>query len=260
MPFFPDMEALSPLAIGFSLVATRIVFLMITMPLFGAAVVPRRITVAATVVFSFAMYMGLSEFPLPKLDGLSIIIAAAGEASLGAAAGFSVRLVFAAVEGAGQLIGVPMGLGFAQAIDPLTRANTVVTSRFLGIIVAMIFLSMDAHIVVFRLISKSFVILPPGQVSLSPEVGITIVRRASMIFDSTVQLAAPVLLVLMGVMTALGLLARVAPKVNLFVLSFAISIGVGLIALNAALPNMMAYIRVLVSRIESITSEVIGAF
>ena len=68
------------------------------------------------------------------------------------------------------------------------------------------------------------------------------------------------MLVLMCVMIALGLLARVAPKVNLFVLSFAVSIGVGILSLKAALPESLEYIRGLTTRLEPMLGEVIRSF
>ena len=261
MPLLPDTSVVAPLAVVFGLVLIRIAFLMISSPIFSASLIPKKVLAAVIAVVSFASFMGLSHRPLVPMELTVLIPAGLGEAAVGAAAGLSVRIIFAAIEGAGQLIGVPMGLGFSQAVDPMTNNGSVVTSRFLGVVVGLVFLVMDGHHVLLRMISRSFDIVAPGAASLlSVEVGMTILQKASLIFKSSVQLAAPVLLVLLGVMVALGLLARVAPKVNLFVLSFAISITVGLIALRAAMPNIMVYVRWMVSRTEPMMAEVLGKF
>ena len=256
----PDADALIPFAIGFTLVAVRVAFLFVSSPIFGTRLIPRNILAAAIVVISFATYMGLPPHAPPPLEALPIAIAILGEAALGAAAGLTARIVFAAVEAAGQMIGVPMGLGFANVVDPLSGGASVVTSQFLGIAMSLVFLALDGHHVLLRMIIGSFAVLPPGEVVLSSGVGLTLATKASMVFESGLQLAAPVMLVLIGVTIALGLLARVAPKVNLFVLSFAVSIGVGILSLQAALPDMLAYIRGLTTRLEPMLGEVLRSF
>lgn len=260
IPSIPGMNTLAPMAIVFGLICVRMGFLIATMPLFNSKILPTRIKAAVVALLSFVAYTGLHQVQLPAQDGISLILAAVGEASIGAAAGLSAGIVFAAVEGAGRLMGIPMGLGFANVVDPLSSTSSVVTSRFLGVVVAMIFLVMDVHHVIFRLLARSFQTLPPGHVIPSQISARTLVESAGSIFRGSVQLAAPVLVVLLGVMVTLGLLARVAPKVNLFVLSFAISIAVGLLSLRAALPEMTVWIRQAVSRIEPMTERVLGGF
>jgi flagellar biosynthesis protein FliR len=68
------------------------------------------------------------------------------------------------------------------------------------------------------------------------------------------------MIVLLGVMATVGLLARVAQKLNLLVLSFAISVGLGLITLRATLPDMAAWIRGVIGRIEPLTVQVLDGF
>ncbi len=256
----PSADTVIPLFVTFSFVVLRIAFLFLTAPVLGASIMPMRIRVAVVVVISSAVFIGLPPTVAPSLDVVTLTGAVLGEAAVGAAAGLTARLVFSAIEGAGQLAGVPMGLGFSQMADPLSSSNAVVTSRFLGIIAALIFIGMDAHHVLIRLLAGSFRALPPGQIIPSPEAGKTLVKSASMVFSGAVQLAAPVLLVLLGVMLSIGLLARVAPKVNLLVLSFAISIALGLIAMRAALPEMGAWIRVAINRIEPLVAHILGTF
>lgn len=260
MPYFFDTELLLPLGVTISMIMTRLAFLFLAAPAFGSEVLPRQIGIAIVFAISIAVYTGLPEIALISLKPIDLLIAVLGEAALGAAAGLAARIVFAAVETAGQVMGVPMGLGFSQSVDPLTNSHTVVTSRFLGLIVAMLFFALDIHLVLIKYIIESFKVLGPGEVVFDGGVGIYLARKAGLMFTSAIQLAAPVLVVLMGVMVSLGILARIAPKVNLFVLSFAVSIGVGLIALKAAVPNIVAYTRGLVSSIEPFVGEVLRNF
>ena len=260
MPAFFDTELVLPLFVSIAMIMTRLVFLFLAMPTFGGALVPRKILAAAVFVISIAVYTGLPDLPVISLDPATLIIALFGEATLGGCAGIAARLIFGAVETGGQVLGVPMGLGFSQAVDPLTSSQTVVTSRFLGMIATMLFFALDVHLVLIRYIIESFRVMGPGEVVFSGDAGYVLARKGSLMFSAAIQLAAPVLVTLMGVMVALGMLARIAPKVNLFVLSFAVSIGVGLLSLKAAIPNIVAFTRGLVLSVDTIVGDVLQNF
>ncbi|MBN2717493.1 MAG: flagellar biosynthetic protein FliR [Deltaproteobacteria bacterium] len=257
MPSFFDTELLLPVFIAIAMIMTRLVFLFLAMPSFGGSLLPRNILAAAVFVIAVAVYSGLPNIPYISFDPVTLIKAIFGEAVLGAAAGISARIIFGAVETAGQVLGVPMGLGFAQAVDPLSNSQSVVTSQFLGIIVSLMFFALDGHIILIRYIIESFKIMGPGEVVFSGDVGYVLASKGALMFNAAIQLAAPVLVTLMGVMVSLGMLARIAPKVNLFVLSFAVSIGVGLFALKAAIPNIVAFTRGLVLSIEPLVGDVL---
>jgi flagellar biosynthesis protein FliR len=260
MPEFISTELLVPVVVSMAMIMTRLGFLMIAIPAFGGTLLPKKIAVASVFVMSIAVYTGLPEVRPISLNPVSLIIAVFGEAALGASAGLAARMVFAAIDTAGQVLGVPMGMGFSQAIDPMSNAQSVVTSRFLALIATLLFFALDIHLVLIRYIIESFRGFGPGEVEFHGNVGIFLARKGGLMFNAAIQLAAPVLVTLMGVMAALGMLARIAPKVNLFVLSFAVSIGVGLLALKAALPNIVAYSRGLVLSIEPFVGEMLRNF
>jgi flagellar biosynthetic protein FliR len=244
----------------FSLISIRMAFLFVSAPLLSSRLIPMQIKAAIVVFISFITYLGLPAVVPPPVDVIGFLIAVPGEAAVGASAGITASIVFAAVEGGGRLMGIPMGLGFAQVVDPMTQGSTVVTARFLGVITSMMFLALNIHHVLFKLISTSFIVLPPGTVIPTVVSSKTLVDSASLIFIGSAQLVAPILIVLLGVLTALGILARVAPKINLFALSFAISIGLGLIALRGALPQMAVWLEHSLNTIEPLASGVIAGF
>jgi flagellar biosynthesis protein FliR len=101
------------------------------------------------------------------------------------------------------------------------------------------------------LFAMSFHTLPPGQVFPHPEMGLNLSHAAGAIFVGTIQLAAPVVVVVLATLIALGLLARVAPKMNLFILSFGISVALGLVALRASIPSALAWMGGTISNVES---------
>lgn len=258
---FPQgFDSLIPLAVEFFLVATRIGFLFITMPALSSRSIPMKIKGALLVTITIAVLSSISNISEMPMDPLGILIGILGEAAVGAAAGMTAQIVMAAIETAGQVLGIPMGLGFSGTVDPSTGGQVVVTTLFLHIVATMLMLVLNVHHVLLALIVKSFKVLPPGSAEMSYVSAHKLVTDASMIFEGSVQLAAPVLLVILGVMVTVGLLSRVAPKMDLLALSFGVSVGLGLLTLRAALPDMTAWIRGALLRIEPMAVEVVEGF
>jgi flagellar biosynthesis protein FliR len=258
---FPEgFDALLPMGVLFLLVAARIGGLFLIAPIFSSQSISAKVRLTLVMVISFAVMLSLSSMTPPSLDMLSLIVALIGEVAVGAAAGLSAAIVLAAVETAGQLLGIPMGLGFSGAVDPMSGGNRVVTTRFLSLIATMVVLVLNVHHMLLELVAESFEVLPPGYAVPTMLASRLLLKDAAFIFDGAVRLAAPVMIVLLGVMATVGLLARVAQKLNLLVLSFAISVGLGLITLRAVLPDMVAWIRGVVMRIEPLTLQVLDGF
>jgi flagellar biosynthetic protein FliR len=255
IPGIGNLEALVPLGVTFALITMRLTMLMATAPVLNSMMIPTRVKAVIIVLLSYIIHLGLVDTGEAPLDMLSLIIAAAGEAAIGATAGFSAAIIFAAADGAGKLIGIPMGLGFATIVDPMTRAQTVVTSQIFSLLMGLVFFVLDVHHLLIRMVTRSFEVIPPGQAIPSSDSAMIIVRSAGRVFEGAIQLAAPVLVVLLGTMVALGVLARVAPKINLFVLSFAVSIAVGLLALRAAMPQMLVWMKQVIGSIEPMTAQ-----
>jgi flagellar biosynthetic protein FliR len=256
----PSSADLAALAVIAALASVRVLSMFAVAPVFGSMVLPKRIRVAIAVALVLALMPTLAGGPEPRAEVSWVVVAAMGEGALGLAAGLAARIVFSAVEAGGELIGVSMGLGFSSTVDPMNGLSNGVTSQFLGVIVGLVFLATDGHHLLLRMVAQSFEALPPGQVLPSAAAGPALAQSAGVILQGMVQLAAPVVIVLLGVMLAMGFLARVAQRVNLFVLSFAVSIAVGLLTLRAVMPDMIVWINGMLGRMEAIVSSAIAAF
>ncbi len=81
----------------------------------------------------------------------------------------------------------------------------------------------------------------PGQLDLSGEAVPYLMKLASHMFTIGVQFSAPVLAVLLLSGLILGILARVFPQLNVFLISFPINIGTAfiVIALTLSMLSML---------------------
>jgi len=129
-----------------------------------------------------------------------------------------------------------MGFGAVQLLDPMTAQHSSVISEYFRIIAMLVFLSLNAHMVVVAAIVSSYETIPPFGARLSPDVGEEVLQLSQHMFVVALQLAAPVLVVIILINILLAMLGRAVVQINVFVLSFPITILGGLLVLGLALP------------------------
>ncbi len=81
---------------------------------------------------------------------------------IGLSLGFAVRIVFAAVEFAGEIIGLQMGLNFAAFFNPMSGGEETAVSRFFGVSMSWLFIVSGGHLLVIAAVVQSFTAFPVG--------------------------------------------------------------------------------------------------
>ena len=198
-------------------------------------------------LFKTGLALSISYFLVQtiKLDAaacfanpLSFGIGAVKEVLMGVAIGLSVRLVFAGVQCAGHLVGYQMGFAFANTLDPQTNTQSSIVAQFQHQIALLLFLAINAHHWFIRGIVESFRIINPFACDFNGGVVELLVRMGSGMFVVTAKVATPLMVVLLLTNVALGLVAKTVPQMNVFIVSFPLTIGVGLLFLAFTLPYL----------------------
>ena len=65
-----------------------------------------------------------------------------------------------------------------------------------------------------------------------------LVKRVGHIFEAGVILSVPVVVSLLLTQFVMGLISKAVPSINIFIISFPITIGIGLILISMSLPEM----------------------
>jgi flagellar biosynthetic protein FliR len=178
---------------------------------------------------------------------------------LGAALGLAVRMVLALAEMAGELAGMSMGLSFMQIADPLTREVGDGASRLLGIFGLLLFLAIDGHHALVLGLGESLAEAPLGTVLPRATCVATLVPLLSSTIAAATRIAAPVVVALLLTNAALALLARAAPQLNIFTLSFGITVIVGLVLLATSLAPSLSLVIAELRRLPSTLTATLGA-
>jgi flagellar biosynthetic protein FliR len=171
----------------------------------------------------------LPPFPLMKLDLISLLCVMLRELSVGLLLGFVSRMVFYAVDLAGNIIATQMGLNMATLLDPTTAQSEQVPSSILFFLAAVVMLTLDLHHWMLVGFERTYSVLPMGTAHLSSALFETIVAQTGNIFVVAMQISAPVIAVSFVVTLVFAVLSRAVPQMNVFAESFGIRIVGGLV-------------------------------
>lgn len=138
--------------------------------------------------------------------------------------------VFWALQTAGTLLSMSMGLGMAVMNDPASGSSSMVISQIVSVFSALLFFSMDGHLLLVTILFKSFTLWPIGQ-AITPLTLTYFVTGLGWMIASALLLALPTVIILLTVQSVFGLLNRISPTLNLFALGFPVSMLFGLLCL-----------------------------
>ncbi|GAA5183887.1 flagellar biosynthetic protein FliR [Niveibacterium umoris] len=228
--------------------AFRILAMLASAPIFNNVALPRHIRLIVGLAITMAIAPALPPSPAVAPGSFLVVGAIATEMMIGVAIGFTIRMVFVAVDLAGDLIGLQMGLSFAMFYDPSTAGQTTVLAQFLGLFASLIFLVLNGHLLMVETVVRSFEWLPAGGVGFHGDAAKIVARSATGIFVTGLMLALPAITTLLITNIALGVLTRAAPQLNLFALGFPITLTVGTLAVGACLPLLAGALQTLYER------------
>lgn len=218
----------------------RVLALFTAMPVLGTRTVPTRVRIGLAALVAFAAQPSLPPMPVVPLDSPLAFALVVQQLLIGVALGFAVRVVFAAIEFAGELVGLQMGLNFAGFFDPVSAATATATSRFFGTTIAWLFVVINGHLLVIAALVQSFTAFPVGPEPFAFLKTAQPFRWGAEIFTTGLWIALPLIAMLIFVNLVLGAISRVAPQINIFAVGFPVTLGVGLLGILLTLPAMQA--------------------
>ncbi|MCJ9711973.1 flagellar biosynthetic protein FliR [Bordetella hinzii] len=238
----------------------RILALVGASPLFSESAIPVKVKIGLSFVLAAAIAPGLPPMPMVSPSSYEGLLLLAQQVLIGVALGFAMRVIFAAVQTAGEYVGLQMGLSFASFFDPATGANTAVLSRFLNIIAVLVFLALDGHLLMLAALVRSFDVLPLTPAVLDRNGLGVLVQWGGTVFVSGLLLSLPLVCALLTINLAMGILNRAAPQLTVFAVGFPIMLTVGLLVLAVVLPHAGPFLEALFQRGLQTMSDVAQGF
>lgn len=226
----------------------RILAVIGASPFFSESSVPFKVKIGLSFAITVALAPTLGPFPtIPpgSWEGLMVLVQ---QVMIGLAMALVIRIVFAAVQTAGEYIGLQMGLSFASFFDPGTGANTAVLARFLNVMALLVFMALDGHLLMLAGLVKSFELLPIEVMSLDRNGWGILTEWGATVFVSGLLFSLPLVCALLTINLAMGILNRAAQQLTVFAVGFPIMLTVGLILLTVSLPHSLPFLENLFER------------
>lgn len=222
----------------FFLILVRVSTLLYVFPVFSAHQIPTLVRIGLALIVSFVLLP--QQHALPALGLGELFSAVLSQVTIGLIVGFVAYLVFMGIQFAGQLLDIEIGFAVANVINPTTQQQVTVLGEFELTIATLLFLIANGHLMLLRGIAGSFTLVPLPYVHLHPAVMGDLLLFLELSFGVVFKIAAPAAVALFLTNIFLGLMARVAPQMNVFVVGFPLQVGLGMLMLAISIP-LLAY-------------------
>lgn len=243
----PNLFQFDPIQfLGFFVIFTRTMGLMIVAPILGDNNIPGQVKVAIAFLLSLVFFPVVTSYsfgPNPDIGRLAFVVLT--EFGIGLLIGYTARLLFTGITLAGEVAGFQMGLSVANIFDPSSETQVSMIGQIQVVFALLIFVTLDGHHLLIESLVESYRLVPPGTVVLREEGMRLVVDQVGKIFLLGLKIGAPLIVALLAANFSMGLIARSVPQLNVIVVGFPFSIGLGLFFLFIGFPFFISATMVL---------------
>jgi flagellar biosynthetic protein FliR len=204
-------------------------------PPFNSRVVPAPVKAALALALSVLLSTKIAQ-GLPEPTAGWLLVTSVTEVIIGAALGFVVQVLFTAVQMAGDLIDVTGGFSLQPAYDPLSMTQNQTIGRLHYLLASTLLFTSGGHMLIVKGFATSYQGMPVGGNVPTDQIAHVLVTAFSMMFLAALQIAGPMVAVLLLSDVALALLSRAAPQLNIFAIGFPVKIMLTLTLLGLTFP------------------------
>lgn len=227
------------------IIMIRVGPLLFFMPVIGSNAVPAQVRILFVLMTALVLVPVVPVNPadLPG-TGLGLAVFVGCEIAFGVILALFTRFIFAAVETAGQMVSIQMGMAMSGVIDPQFGTQVSLVGLFWNIVTILIFLGLNGHHMLFRALVDSFTWVPPGKLQITEATYAGMMRGAAHMFVLAVKIMAPATAALFFTHVAMGIIAKTVPQIPILIVGLPMNIAIGLIfvglSLTFFLPLMVA--------------------
>lgn len=223
-----------------ALVFARVAAMVMLLPGLGEPAIPARVRLGFALVLTLALAPALAGSipdPAPTAWGMSGQVLS--ETLIGVLLGGAARLLVSSLAVAGQIIGLEMGLSFAQTADPTMTGSGQLVAVFLGLMgIALIFATGLDHMFLAG-VAGSYEVIAPGAPPPLGDAAQLALQATSRAFLVGFQIATPLIVAGLIFRVGLGALSRLIPQIQVFFVALPLQMLGGFIILTFGLSTGM---------------------
>jgi flagellar biosynthetic protein FliR len=197
-------------------------------PLLMSKNVPSRLRVGLAALLTAIIAPGLQGTAPTNLTDFGLVLAIGKEMLAGLACGFIFQIFYYLLMFAGDVMDLTFGLSMAKVFDPGTNIQMSLSGKLLDILFFLYFFATDSHLVLIRIFTSSFSIIPIGQLAHLTRMSSFVMQLFVNTFSLVMRLTMPFIAADMVLEVAMGILMKLIPQINVFVVSMQLKILLGI--------------------------------
>jgi len=212
---------------------------------FGSKAIPVFARVGLSVLLSLFM-LPMAMLPAEMQPSSLVVLAwwLVIELIYGLSAGFVASLFLQSVQMAGQLIDMQVGFGMVNVFDPQFGQQVPLIGNFKFLMALSVFLALQGHHVLISAMAENFRAVPLGVKIHLDNAAVFMIDAVANMFVMALKISLPVMGTVLMTDVALGILARIMPQMNVFVVGITGKLAVGLFMLFLILPFYVSFLEV----------------
>ncbi|MFM4705162.1 flagellar biosynthetic protein FliR [Aeromonas bivalvium] len=235
----------------------RISSLLMVMAVFGSKLAPMHVRMGLSLAISFLIAPLLPPMPQVALFSLGSFLILGQQILIGVALGLMTQFLMESFVMAGQVISMQTSLGFASLVDPMNGQSAPVVGQFYLMLATLVFLALDGHLIMLRMVILSFDTLPVGNGGLSVASLRTLAGFLGVMFQAALVMSLSAIVALLLINFAFGVMTRAAPQLNIFSIGFAVSMISGLFILWLTIGGFLGHFDALWQRVQETGCQLI---
>ncbi|WP_135210812.1 flagellar biosynthetic protein FliR [Vitreimonas flagellata] len=223
-----------------ALLFARIAGVIMLLPGFSEPAIPARVRLGFALVLAICLAPTLADrVPDAATSAWGMAFQVSSEALIGILIGGAARFLMTALATAGQIVGLEIGLAFAQTADPTMTQSGQLTSVFLSMLGLALMFATGLHHMFLQGVVGSYDLISLGAPPPVGDAADLALTTAATSFRVGFQIAMPVVAAGLIFRVGLGVLSRLIPQIQVFFIIMPLQILGGLVVFALGLSTGM---------------------
>lgn len=232
---FELIDKIAEVMPAFLLTFSRLSALTLTLPIISYPMITTRTRVSIVLMMCIVLFPLIADTNLVITNNYDLVLAVFKEVGIGLLLGLGTRVIFESFSWAGAVMGRQMGIAMANVMDPTSTGQIPIVSQFWLLVIVAYFFAIDGHQMLFNTLYRNFEVVPVGTGILTEASGRILLATGGQAFINTIQFAAPAIVFLLTVDTAIAFTAKIMPQMNIFMVAMPLKIATGIVVLMISL-------------------------
>lgn len=227
------------------LILVRISAFVFIAPFYGDRAVPARVKISISLWITILLFYTMPVMEVEYNTVVDFAIVVVKESITGLVIGFSAFICTTIIHFSGKIIDMEIGLSMAQIFDPSTNTSTGLTGSLYSYLLMLFMIVSNMHIFLLNAIVDSYKLIPINSVTIGEGMYTTVTGFISQYIMIGFRIVLPIFAAMLLLNCVLGIMARIAPQMNMFAVGIQLKVMLGLFIMFitvTVLPTLADYI------------------